>query len=264
MVKRTAAGKKVDYDQIAPTYNRRYAEGDGLSGVSGALRDLIDAVRPARVLEVGCGTGHWLAELRSYGVQPHGLDFSPGMLAQAQLRKAQLHLVNGRGGMLPFANATFDIVYAVNAIHHFDRQHHFILEAGRLLKPGGALAVIGMDPRSLRDNWYVYRYFEGTYEADLARFPSWPVVRGWVAEAGLTHIERRRVEEIHDAKIGRAVFDDPFLRKDQVSQLALLSDAAYEAGLKRMEAALGEAEARGETLTFPADFYLDMLSAYNM
>ena len=30
-----------------------------------------------------------------------------------------------------------------------------------------------MDPHGRRESWYVYRYFEGVYERDLARFPTW-------------------------------------------------------------------------------------------
>lgn len=32
-----------------------------------------------------------------------------------------------------------------------------------MLTPGGAVAIIGIGPRVLRD-WYIYEYFEGTYE----------------------------------------------------------------------------------------------------
>ena len=256
------AEPRVDYDRIAPGYNRRFAVG-GTPGVAAGLRALARDLAADRhtlsILEVGCGTGHWLASLEG-GHRLHGLDLSAGMLRQARQRPVALELVRGRAGRLPFAAASFDLVYCVNALHHFEDRHGFVVEARRLLRAGGALAVVGMDPRRARAGWYVYDYFPGTYEADLARFPSWGVVADWMIAAGFGPLAWQTVEEIHDAKHGRAVLRDPFLAQDSTSQLTLLSDEAYAAGLARIEAALAAAEGAGETLTFPTDLALDMLA----
>ena len=249
---------RVDYDRIAPTYNRRFAA-DGQDGIAAALVSLASELSAQRVLEVGCGTARWLADLASVVPQLCGLDFSAGMLRQARLRRASLHLVRGDAGQLPFPDAAFDLVYCVNAIHHFDRPQAFISRARRLPRPGGALAVIGNDPHGRRDSWYVYHYFEGTYETDLERFPSRNALVDWMVEAGFTEIQWREVERIVDHKHGRQVFDDPFLEKTSCSQLALLSDQAYAAGLRRIETALKAAEARGEVLRFPVDMCMGVL-----
>lgn len=256
---------RVDYDRIAPGYNRRFAAND-TRGVAVALRSLVRELagerarnrEPLSILEVGCGTGHWLAGLEG-GHRLRGLDLSAGMLSQARQRPIRLDLVRGRAGRLPFAGGTFDLVYCVNAIHHFDDRPAFVAEARRLLRAGGALAVAGMDPRRARAGWYVYDYFPGTYEADLARFPSWGTVADWMIAAGFTGFSWRTVETIYDAKVGRAVLRDPFLGKDATSQLTLLDDEAYAAGLERIERALAAAEEAGQTLTFPTDLMLDML-----
>jgi hypothetical protein len=128
-----------------------------------------------------------------------------------------------------------------------------------VLRPGGRLAVIGMDPHGREASWYAYRYFEGAYETDLARFPSWAEVEAWMAEEGLRDVSRRIVDHYGGTHAGRAVLADPFLRKDASSQLALLSEAAYRDGLRRIEAALAEAEARGETLMFAVDTDLALI-----
>jgi SAM-dependent methyltransferase len=180
------------------------------------------------------------------------------MLLQAQQRDAPLCLAQGRASRLAFP-AAFDLVYCVNAIHHFQEPRTFVEEARRLLRPNGALAVIGMDPRAHRDRWYIYDYFENTYEIDLARMPSWGAVTDWMVAAGLTRLEWRLVEHIVDCKVGPAVLDDPFLKKEAVSQLALLTNEAYEAGLRRIESALAAAKAAGETLSFPTDLLLGMM-----
>jgi SAM-dependent methyltransferase len=258
MTMATLTDKQVDYDQIAPTYNRRYAE-DELSDTAKTLLDLAESIDAEQVLEVGCGTAHWLSVLGAVTDQLYGLDFSPGMLNQAQHRRRPLRLMRGRAGQLPYADASFDLVYCVNAIHHFQQQASFVSEAWRLLRPGGALAVVGMDPHTSGDRWYIYDYFEGIFETDLTRFPSWGTIMDWMLTAGFARIELRPVERILDLKVGRAILDDPFLQKNSCSQLALLSNQEYEAGLHRIEAALTAAEAVGKTVTFQSEITLEML-----
>lgn len=250
--------RHVDYDRIAPVYDRRFAS-DAQGGIAVALDRLARQLGARRVLEVGCGTARWLADMAPTVSELHGLDLSAGMLRQARRRGRRLHLVQGRAASLPYASASFDLVCCVNAIHHFTHQQAFIREACRLLRPGGALAVVGMNPHGRRPSWYVYHYFVGTYETDLARFPSWGTVLDWMLEAGCQSVTYRLVAHIRDDKVGRAVLKDPFLRKKAVSQLTLLSDADYAAGLQRIRAALEQAEARGETLVFCTDLQIGML-----
>jgi ubiquinone/menaquinone biosynthesis C-methylase UbiE len=250
--------KRVNYDAIAPTYNQRFDSGKQENMVS-ALLSLAKELKAKRILEVGCGTGRWLSDLQSVTGGVYGLDFSAGMLKEAFKRNKFIRLTRGKAGQLPFAEAAFNLVYCVNAIHHFDCPPVFVSEARRLLKPGGKLAVVGMNPHGCRDNWYVYHYFEGIYKTDLDRFPSWGTVLDWMAAAGFAEVKWRVVDHILDHKIGREVLNDPFLQKNACSQLALLSDAAYNAGLRRIETALAEAEAAGQTLVFRSDIYVGML-----
>jgi ubiquinone/menaquinone biosynthesis C-methylase UbiE len=253
--------QNVDYDLIAPTYNQRYQAGNH-PGIAAAIRRLYQEMEAGRLLEVGCGTGHWLAGLA--GQHPKGasrlfgLDLSAGMLAQARQRELGLQLLRGRAEQLPFPAGAFGLVYCVHALHHFQQPRQFIQEARRLLKPGGSLAVIGMNVRATQNRYYLYRYFEGTYEADLARFPSRETLVDWLATAGFSQIIERTVERIHHPYTGRAVLADPFLEKHSTSQLALLSAEAYAKGLERIRKDLAEAEAAGIALTFPVDIQIDL------
>lgn len=259
---------QVDYDKIAPSYDRRYT-GQKRNGISTALLELAFGTGVQKILEVGCGTAHWLTSIRDQAgsVRPnaeialYGLDLSSGMLSQAYSQNQEMRLAQGKASNLPFGGHTFDLVYCVNAIHHFSQPRAFIAEARRALRPGGALGIIGMDPRGHRDDWYIYRYFPGTFEIDLERFPSWETILDWIAELGFHDITQRLVEHIHDPKTGTAVLDDPYLRKDAVSQLALLSDEAYQEGLERIQNALTSGERSGETVVFPCDIYQHLLVA---
>jgi SAM-dependent methyltransferase len=253
------ADARVNYDQIAPTYNQRYTVSQ-FEGIAAALCSLTQDVRAERVLEVGCGTGRWLAELHPVARQVYGMDLSLGMLQQAQQRPESLSLICGHASHLPFLNAVFDLIFCVNAFHHFSQPRAFISEARRLLRPGGALAVMGMDPHAGRDRWYLYDYFAGTQETDLRRFSSSGTILDWMVAAGFARVEWRVVEHLVGQHVGRAVLEDPILQKHGTSQLALLTDAAYTVGIGRIDAALSEAAATGKTLAFPVDISLTMVT----
>lgn len=82
--------------------------------------------------------------------------------------------------------------------------------------------------------------------------------------AGFQQVERRPVERIVNHKTSETVLDDPFLQKHAASQLALLSDAAYAAGVQRIKAAIAEAETAGRTLIFPTELIMEMVWGTNL
>ncbi len=252
---------RVDYDAVAPTYNRRFAE-ERRSRTLVVLQEIMQAVRGDRVLEVGCGTGHWLGGLNRATKSLYGIDFSTGMLAQAQERALPFMLTCGRAEALPFAASSFGLVYCVNAIHHFTHPDEFIRQARRVLRDGGVLAVLGMDPRIHRHDWYVYDYFDGVYETELRRFPPWEQVQVWMAQCGFERFELRLVDELGKPKYGRDVLQDPFLEKNATSQLILLSDEAYAAGLEQIRGAVERAERKGEVLIFQNTIRIQMLTGW--
>lgn len=252
----------VNYDAIAPHYHQRYAV-NAMPGIAAWLRGLVPGA--GRVLEVGCGTGRWLAELAAAGPRLFGLDFSAGMLRQAQsLLPGPLPatLAQGTAGALPYAGHSFDLVYAVNALHHFPDQPGFVREARRLLRPGGALAVAGLDPHSGRDRWYLYDYFPGTLAADQARFPSAGALVNWLVAAGFERAAWHVPERIQSRVVGRALLADHFVQPHGTSQLALLSAADYEAGLDRLRAAIAAAEAAGSEAVFEADLAMSAVIGF--
>lgn len=251
--------KRVDYDQLAPTYNQRFSSGHP-SGVGLALSEFIRDHEPASILEVGCGTGHWLALLAPHSPRCLGLDRSKGMLQQAQNRSIPLSLIQGDAGSLPFPTAEFEMIFCVNAIHHFDQPQRFIAETHRILRSDGWLVVIGSDPHGNPDRWYGYQYFPGTYQTDLARFPGESRLVQWFASAGFQSFSRREVVRISEQLVGREVLADPYLQKQACSQLALLRDDEYNDGLVRIEQAIELAERCGNRIEFRTEITIFMWS----
>ena len=263
------ARPKVDYDRLATSYDRRYA-GDFAPGVGEALADISSQLGARRALEAGCGTAYWLAGLPGSTVLRCGLDLSAGMLSKALARDPRLQLAQGRASRLPFSAGSFDLVYCINALHHFHRPEAFLHEARRILRPGGGLVVVGLDPRrflysdqrgSAQSAWYIYEYFPGTLETDLERYPSVGVILDWLVAAGFSQATWHPVALVRETLLGEAILDDPFLQQEATSQLTLLSESAYKAGLARIQQALSESAAAGEEIGFAVDLILEMIIA---
>lgn len=105
----------------------------------------------SRVLDVGCGFGGTLDLIRERhpGCRMAGINIDPRqLLAGRQLLgftgDAATHpfaFVTADGCKLPVAAASLDHVLAVECIFHFPSRRDFLMEAGRVLKPGGTLAL---------------------------------------------------------------------------------------------------------------------------
>lgn len=249
----------VAYDEVAKLYDLRYTAGP--VGVAKILDSCAARVRAARVLEAGCGTGHWMSMLKGRATL-YGLDYSAGMLDKARAKSDAFLLCRGKASNLPFAPAAFDFIYTVHAIHHFNRPKNFIKQAYRLLRPGGVLAIIGMDPHLGQDRWYVYDYFPGTRLTDLGRYPSSAALLSLMREAGFAGCERLSGASLQHDFAGVEVLHDPILQKDGASQLSLLSDDDFTAGMARIRAALGRAAGSGREIIFPAHINLPALIGF--
>jgi SAM-dependent methyltransferase len=248
---------RKNYNSVSSTFDRRYAI-NPLNGTAEALCNLIAEISARRVLEIGCGTGHWLKTLAPQVERIVGLDSSSGMLLQARSSASSIDLVCGSADSLPFAENSFDIVFVVNALHHFNEKQKFVENAQHLLKAGGALAIIGLDVSSAIGHWVIYDYFPGALEYDQSRFPQWEQVRSWMKAAGCAVSPLRTVEFIKYEKRGRAILDDHFIQWHGTSQFMGLTDAQYQTGIDRIKSTIAETEARGEEAVFKSELQLKM------
>ena len=242
----------VDYDTIADAYDRRYLRND-YSGVESALTAFVGHDLDVRVLEVGCGTGHWLQLLVERGIHVAGLDASIGMLARG---RARCPLVHGLAEHLPWRSASFDRVFCVNAFHHFQNKAAFVAEARRVLRPGGQMMTIGLDPHTGIDHWYVYEYFEPALLTDKRRYLASNQIRDLMHAAGFIDCATFEVQHLPVQLLARPAIEQGRLEKAATSQLSLLTDEQYDHGIDRIRTAIESAEARGEALYLTADLRL--------
>ena len=99
---------------------------------------------PARVLEIGSGTGRDTAALAARGHNALALDASFEALALTAHAAPALvgrGIVGGDAFHLPFRDATFDAVFHQGVLEHFGNPAAFLAENYRVTRPGGLLVV---------------------------------------------------------------------------------------------------------------------------
>ena len=225
----------VDYDQAAD----KYAAHRQIHG--GVFRELCtrNMMDPgARVLEVGCGTGNYIAALaQTLGCTAYGLDPSIEMLSRFCSEK--VHCLMGRAEELGFADATFHLVYSVDVIHHIGDKAAFYREGARVLQPGGWLCTVTDSADMLRRREILSAYFPETVEIELARYPCISQLETWMNRAGLVSFRVSAVEEPY-----QVTSIHPF-RDRAYSSLHLIAEEAWQAGLERLERDLARGPIQG-------------------
>ncbi|MBI3491349.1 MAG: class I SAM-dependent methyltransferase [Acidobacteria bacterium] len=245
----------ADYDSVADRFDRRYIL-YAYNGVRETLLDFIGAERPSAVLEVGCGTGHWLRAVAGTSPIIAGMDPSFGMLSRARETTPGARLVRASAETLPWGDASFNRLFCINALHHFPDRQRFFAEARRVLRPGGGLLTIGKDPHAERDEWWVYDYFPETLAIDRARFAAVRTLRGELASAGFAWAESSEADRIESVTPVTDAFANGVVDRAYTSQLTVLTGEEFNAGIERLRAAEAECAGRGGTFDLVTDFRL--------
>jgi ubiquinone/menaquinone biosynthesis C-methylase UbiE len=244
---------ETDYTAIASCYEQRYRVID-YHGIERALIQFVEPANEVDILEVGCGTGHWLRFLGEGRGRRAGVDPSPQMLSRAQDAIVRPVLVRARAEGLPWANQSFDRLFCINAFHHFRDRTCFLTEAHRVLRPGGGLLIVGLDPHSRPLKWWVYDHFEGTLATDQARYSASAEIREAMSSAGFADCSTSAAQRISEDLSVQEAEARGFLDRSFTSQLALLSEDQFQAGVDRLRAA--DRSATGHAPRLRSEFIL--------
>ena len=138
---------KVDFDVIADRYDLWYENAEG------AMYDRLEKkaiskylprnVKGMKLLEIGCGTGHWSRFFGEHGFEVTGVDVSERMIKIAQNKNvpnASFEIADGRS--LPFDDCSFDLAAAITALEFVDSAELVVHEMVRCTrKPAGKLLI---------------------------------------------------------------------------------------------------------------------------
>jgi demethylmenaquinone methyltransferase/2-methoxy-6-polyprenyl-1,4-benzoquinol methylase len=201
------------FDAVANNYDFTNAV---LSGGNAALWRIattkaIDPREGERILDIACGTGTSSAAIARSGATVVGLDFSPGMLAEARRKHPSAEFVEGDAEKLPFVSDEFDAVTISFGLRNVKNPKNALDEMYRVLKPGGRLVICEFSrppvavlrasyftylkhvmPRVAAvtgSNAAAYRYLEES----IKDWPDQGQLSQWIRGAGFTRVAYRNL-----------------------------------------------------------------------
>ena len=133
--------------------------------------ELFDAVAtyvppPADVLEIGCGPGNASLPLLERGFRIHAVELGENLAAFARQRLAAFAFTVEVGKLedASLPSASVDLVVCSSAFHWLDREPA-LRQVVKVLKPGGALALIWGSPRRTAEDSRVDEAVQAAYRA---------------------------------------------------------------------------------------------------
>jgi 2-polyprenyl-3-methyl-5-hydroxy-6-metoxy-1,4-benzoquinol methylase len=125
-----------------------------------SMLELAGDVAGQRILDVGCGAGHYAEALVDQGASVLGLEGSAELIAHACTRlgeRAEFHQHDLNTPLDTLADASFDGVLCALVLHHLSARELFLREVFRVLRPGGWFALSTSHPTS---DW---QHFKDSY-----------------------------------------------------------------------------------------------------
>ncbi|GIX50163.1 MAG: hypothetical protein KatS3mg132_357 [Limisphaera sp.] len=119
-----------------------------LAGLHPGGQDELDAAAmylpapqgPARLLDVGCGSGVHLARMQQLGWSVEGVEVDPQAVATARARGVPVRL--GTLEEQQYPDASFDAVFSAHVLEHVHDPAGLLRECARVLKPSGRLVLL--------------------------------------------------------------------------------------------------------------------------
>jgi len=160
-------------------YHRARGHGGSDSGVERAKRATFRKFYrlpalpspPARLLEVGCGTGDAIQVAHEMGFECVGVDISNEAIADAKRRFPDLAFYAGKIEQLPFSSGFFDVIALFDAIEHFIDAHSLADALTGLLAPNGRILIVTPNMESLSAKILGPRWFHAFSEHVLLYCP---------------------------------------------------------------------------------------------
>ena len=184
------------FEKVAGRYGELTQPGGGWSALAAGLGA---GFAGRTVVDMGCGEGALTLLLARFAKRVLAVDQSKAMLRHVRTRAKDEGLANevetaeGDLERVPLPDGSCDAVFLSQALHHAARPSHTILDAARLLKPGGHLVVLDLARHGqdwVRTEWA--DQWLGFEEDEL---------RAWMHAAELTPLRVQRLGEAAPADL---------------------------------------------------------------
>ena len=138
---------RFDFDRIAPRYDAWYRTPRGRM-YDRLEKRAIDRLLPppssgGRLLEVGCGTGHWSEYFLQRGFEVKGVDVSESMVAIARQREIAADFGVADAMQLSFADESFNVAAAITVLEFATDAPRVVSEMARCVRKKGGTLIVG-------------------------------------------------------------------------------------------------------------------------
>lgn len=184
---------REQFERRSGRYQGSFAQKIYCRPTSRILLDRLDLPPGARVLDVGCGTGQLLADIRDRFPETglHGLDLCDGMIRSAKtVLGSAADLRQGESQCLPYPAEHFDVVVSTHCFHHFPDPLKSLQEMNRVLRSGGRVMVLDGDRDGLWGR-LLYDVFVRWAEGPVKHHSAFEM-KQLMSDAGLVNIEQVR------------------------------------------------------------------------
>ena len=178
----------------------RLHEGNRLFGVDlvrhrAAYRVAAELCEGARVLDLGCGSGHGIVDLAPAARVVVGVD---RVAPDREARSGAIHFVRADLGGIPLASAHFDLAVSFQVIEHLEDPGPYLAEIARLVRPEGTVLI--STPNLLtsdRENpYHVHEYLSEELAARLSDHFTRVEMRGVGASPRVARYAEARLRRI--------------------------------------------------------------------
>lgn len=156
----------------------------------------------ARLLDIGCGTGEYLAAMARCGWRSSGCDISDAALAQARLKLPYAQFYRGALEDLPFGPGSFEVVSLWHTLEHLPDPRNALERVYWLLVPGGRVIIATPNLDSVEAYLLGVRWAEIDIPGHLFFF-SKASLHALVRETGFDVISVR--PQVHPSSVSDAV-----------------------------------------------------------
>lgn len=149
----------IDKRKVADSFSKAASTYDSVAelqrGIGYSLMAKIPPSVGHRILDLGCGTGFFTAELARQFPSSHlmGLDIASGMLAFARATRSlrDVTWICGDAEALPLADRSCDLIFSSLALQWCENIDQLFAEIERVLDREGTACIATLGPRTLQE-----------------------------------------------------------------------------------------------------------------
>jgi ubiquinone/menaquinone biosynthesis C-methylase UbiE/DNA-binding transcriptional ArsR family regulator len=158
VVKKRQDKMRAFFDSVAGSHGKDYVPGKSWKAMAEALLRLMP---PQVIADLGAGDGSFSLLLAQSATKVLAVDSSAKMIEFAREQAQRHHVKNvdyrlGDMEELPIDDASVDIVFFSQSLHHGLHPDRAICEAARVLKPGGRIAILDLAKHRFEEAREIY------------------------------------------------------------------------------------------------------------